>query len=508
MVAAAHPLATAAGVRMLERGGNAADAAVAAAFALSVVEPSMSGLGGRTQLLLRLPDGSVEGVDATTQAPASYDDASAPRARYGYGVVGVPGTVAGLVATAERYGSLPLATLLEPAIALARDGFRLLPGEALRQAAVADQLAESEGGRRYFLREDGTPRPAGTLWVQEDLARVLEAIADEGADVFYRGWIARRIAEDVAAHGGHVTMASLADYGAEEARIVRGSYRGHELAGLWVPSYGAITIEILHLLETLDMAGRRGGDWAAAVHEAVRVAYRDRGAQNDWSDARRITSKRWARQRATEMRLEGGAPAGRSGRGDPGPPAWEENPGHTSHLTTADGRGMMVALTQSNGPNMGSRVATPGLGFLYAATLGGYLGAMAPGERARSHISPFLVLRDGEPYLALGAAGGGRIPPAIVAVISRLIDHGMSLGEALAAPRAVPDGDELDAETNTGMGFTAADLDRLGALGFAVDAVAEEGAFGRVHAVLWTDDGWVGGADPDWEGSAAGPGGG
>ena len=194
---------------------------------------------------------------------------------------------------------------------------------------------------------------------------------------------------------------------------------------------------------------------------------------------------------------------------------------HTTHLSTADGSGMMVALTQSLGPNMGSAVVTPGLGFVYAATLGGYLGRLEPGERAQSHISPFMLARDGEPLMALGAAGGGRIPTAIVAAISRIVDQEMPLSEALAAPRIVPETPRMrdpgDADAPTvvqvelvdGLGFGAADLDSLATKGFAVETVERSGAFGRIHAVFWdaARGVWVGAADPDWEGAAIAPGG-
>jgi len=241
------------------------------------------------------------------------------------------------------------------------------------------------------------------------------------------------------------------------------------------------------------------------VAEAIRVAYQDRSAQTTWEDAERLTSREWARERAAEMRLAGGV--GGAGAGgaevDGGGGA-----GHTTHLTTADSRGNVVALTQSLGPSMGSRVAAPGLGFLYAATLGGYLGDMRPGERASSHISPLLVLSDGEPYLALGAAGGGRIPPAIVAVVSRIIDHRMSLEDALAAPRVYPQRRGFEAEIGTGLGFMPEDIEAMRALDFDVEVIDREGAFGRVHAVLRdaASGTWIAVADPDWEGAAAGVG--
>ncbi|MEJ2541211.1 MAG: gamma-glutamyltransferase, partial [Gemmatimonadota bacterium] len=255
--------------------------------------------------------------------------------------------------------------------------------------------------------------------------------------------------------------------------------------------------------------------WALALSEAIRVGYLDRAAQEDWDDALRLTSEEWADQRDDLMRLQ--ESAGGSGReGAPAPLGTES--GHTSHLSAADGDGMMVALTQSLGPNMGSRVASPGLGFLYAATLGGYLGRLEPGERARSHISPLMVEGDDSFLLALGAAGGGRIPTAIVAVVSRIVDRGMTLQAALAAPRVVPEagpaatsaeGGQMEAELEAvpGLGFGPSTADFFLRHGYGVERVEEAGAFGRVHAVLWhPEEGvWEGGADPDWEGAVAVP---
>jgi gamma-glutamyltranspeptidase/glutathione hydrolase len=538
---------------MLDAGGNAADAAVAAAFTLAVVEPSMSGLGGRAQILLRTPDGALHGIDGTTQAPASYDPDTAPQADHGYPVIGVPGVPAALLRAHAEFGTLPLAQVMAPAIRHADEGFELLPGEARRHAAAAEELAAFPGSRAVFLQEDGTTRPAGARFRQPELATTLRAIAEGGADAFYRGEIARRIVDDVQANGGVLTLASLAEYRAETSTVLRDDYRGYETVGLAVPSFGAITLEILNLLEPFDLAAFSEARWAAVFAEAVRVAYLDRGEQYTAGDRARLISDAYAAERldalrlpegvrpaaaadagaAPAPRLDGAGPAGRAvvagarsaplparaegGPATPPPPAWTEEVGHTTHLTAADGDGMVVALTQSLGPSLGSKVVTPGLGFVYASTLGGYLGRMEPGERAASHISPFLLLRDGQPVLGLGAAGGGRIIPAVVAVTSRIVDRGMSLEEALRAPRlypatgsafADPSPDAVvpvDVEVETGAGFSAAHLDSLTAFGFQVDPEPRSGRFGRVHAVYRPDPGapWVGGADPDWEGSVA-----
>ncbi|MCJ7628843.1 MAG: gamma-glutamyltransferase, partial [Longimicrobiales bacterium] len=240
MVSAAQPLATWAGVQILEAGGNAADAAVAAAFAIAVVEPTMNSIGGRTQILVRLADGQIRGIDATTQAPATYDPETAPQAGYGYAVIGVPGAVAGLVRLQGEFGTLPLETVMQPAIRYAREGFPVNSIVAGQFASAAEDASEFEGTRKYYLKPDGSPFAEGEILVNEDLARTLTTISKREGEDFYRGEIARKMAEDIQAHGGAVTLESLNDYRAEDALIVRGSYRGYELVGSYIPSAGAL----------------------------------------------------------------------------------------------------------------------------------------------------------------------------------------------------------------------------------------------------------------------------
>lgn len=528
MVVAAQPLATAAGVEMLERGGNAADAAVAAGFAVAVVESTMNSIGGRTQILLRLPDGSVQGIDATTQAPLTYDPATAPRAGQGYPVIGVPGAVAGLTRLAAEHGTLPLPTLMGPAIRLAEEGYEVLPLEAARRASAMDEIREFEGTREYFLEADGTTHDAGDLFVQEDLARTLRAIARNGAEIFYRGEIARAIAADMEANGGAVDFPALEGYRALDARIVRGSYRGYELAASYHPAGGATSVEALHIMERFDLEGAPPEVWAAVVGQALALAFEDRQLQGPDEAATRLTSAGWAARRAEVVRVPAsagvpGTPDGGSadrspevaGGGAPGPAGapWTAlsrpgDGGHTTHLSTADADGMMVALTQTLGPNMGSKVATPGLGFLWASTLGGYLGDMEPGERASSNISPILVSRNGEPVMILGAAGGARIVSAVVQAISRYVDYGVDLPTALAMPRVHPVDGGLQVEEVGGSDWTPAQLEALRSLGLEVDVVDADGRFGRVHGIQWDAEAaeWIGAADPDWEGSADEPG--
>ena len=525
MVVAAQPLATAAGVEMLERGGNAADAAVAAAFAVSVVEPSMNSIGGRTQILVRTADGVFHGIDATTQAPDTYDPDTAPQAGYGYPTVGLPGAVAGLTRLLQEHGTLPLATVMEPAIRYASEGFALLPGEAARQASTAEQLRESEGATLYYIEPDGSPYDAGDHFVQSDLAMVLRRIASGGADAFYRGEIAQAMADDIVGAGGHVTAAALAGYRAEDARVVRGSYRGHELVGTFTPAAGAMTIGILQIIENFDMAGADETTWASVVGQALALGFEGARTHRGPDAWQLLTSREWASEQAERVRLPVAAAAmgpepAAVPRGSPEPAAaylaGPDDEGHTTHLSTADADGMAVALTQTIGPAMGSKIATPGLGFLYAATLGGYLGRLEPGERARSNISPFMVMDGGDPMLVLGAAGGARIVSAVVQAVCRVVDQGLSLPEALAAARLHPMQGSLNSpgsesgfqmETSPEIGWSADVLAELRQLGFAVQEVPRAGAFGRIHGMSWdaATSSWTGAADPDWEGSAAAP---
>jgi gamma-glutamyltranspeptidase/glutathione hydrolase len=509
MVSAAHPLAVAAGVRMLEAGGNAADAAVAAGFAIAIVEPTMNSIGGRNQILVRTPDGDVHGIDGTTQAPWDYDYTTAPQASFGYAVIGIPGALAGLIKLHEDHGSLPLARVMQPAIEYAEDGFRILPGDARRQASGAEQALQFPGTAAAYYKGDGSPYEPGEILRQPDYAETLRKIAVGGRDVFYRGEIAQAMAADFAAHGATVDLEDLEQYRAEDSRIVRGSYRGYEIVGTDVPAAGVLSIQALQIMENFDPSSMSEAEWFAVTGQALNVAQRELGVLGSDTAAVRATSKEYAATLAAGIAAPGRAAVGSgSPLAPPGPRG--DRQGHTTHLSTADADGMVVSLTQTLGPNMGSKVVTPGLGFLYASTLGGYLGSMTePGMRARSNICPLLVLRDGQVVMVLGAAGGGMIPPAVVHAITRVIDFGMDLPHALAEPRAVGgfDGNALSAETSPGIGWTESELDEMRALGLEVRPVERSGAFGRVHGIQFdaATGTWIGAADPDWEGLAYGP---
>ncbi len=498
-IATAHPLATQAGEQMFALGGSAADAAVAAAFTLAVVEPSMSGLGGRLQAIYTSENGTVKGIDASTEVPAAYVH-STERHRYGYSTIAIPGVVAGLLELHGQEGVLPLEQVMAPAINHAENGFLVLPGEAARQAKVVDQLAEFEGSKKYFLTKDGSPLPAGYMFLQKDLAGVLKRIAQEGHKGFYEGETAALMVSDLQANGSIITLEDLKNYKALPAKVLDGDYRDYSVKSLYLPSFGAITIQILQGLNALPAFKKGDSEWAAVLGEITQKAYENRRKQDDPDSLKMILSKESAEKIAL------GASPKKALVNDFIPPrAWQVAMGHTTHLSAADASGRVVSLTQTVGPNMGSKVASPGLGFLYAVTLGGYLGQYQPGDRANSHISPTLLLKDNKVHLAIGAAGGSRIPTSITQVTQRYLDEKWPLAEALALPRIYPNADTLLLEKHPGLQWPEGTEAALDAIGKPYKYITEPARFGRVHAIALDtlNQRWIGAADPDWEGTSS-----
>lgn len=501
MVVSGSPYATEAGVRVLEAGGNAVDAAVAAAFALAVAEPTQSGLGGRTQILVRMADGTVHGIDGTTQVPALYDTESAPRGEHGHAAVAIPGTVAALGRALEDHGTLPLAQVVRPALDFAREGIHLPAGEARRLAGLAEEIDAASEVARLFYGPGGAPLDAGALLVQPDLAGVLETLAREGAHAFYRGDIGRRIADDMAAHGGFVTAADLESYGAVDSEVGEGTFAGYRLVGSYLPASGVTVIEILQILDAVVPPREDEGLWAATVAEALLAGFEDREEAEvrlaPDEAVRWLTSDSLARRRAAgiadKLRGVGGRVAVSAGALDDG-----REPAFTTHLSVADTFGNVVALTQSLGPTLGARVVTPGLGFLYASTLGGYLAGGGPGYRPWSSQAPLIVVRDGEPALVVGGAGARRIVSALVTTLSRVLQDGESLDAALASPRLHATGSRVEVQEGWPVAQALEDL------GYRV-GLREAAYFARLNAVALPRPGsFLGAGDPRWSESAAG----
>jgi gamma-glutamyltranspeptidase/glutathione hydrolase len=475
----------------------------------------MSGLGGRASVIVREPNGAVHGIDGLNQVPRGYRQNSGIPAVYER--VAIPGVPAALASALAARGTWPLARVIAPAIALAEDGFTLGEAEAERWAAAREELAKFGAGRGTYLKPDGSPWRAGERVRNPLLAATLRRLAAEGVASFYQGAIADEIDRDMAAHGGFVRRDELAAYQALPALVVTGTYRGHQLTSNFRPAAGHAVIQALQTMEGLTVPGvDEPARWAAVIGQAMQLALADRSMRrgSEAESAAWLTSLEHAAERATRITIP-------ERDVDAVPPeiipfqgaAWWNPPGTlvtaptdreaTTHLSVADRDGRVVALTQSLGPAMGTRLVAPGLGFLYATRLG-----TVPGSRPGSTIAPTIVVPPGgAPVVALGGAGDARIISAVIQVISRLVDHRMSLADAVAAPRVHPDeAKTLRVEEGPVSSWSAVDRARLEGWGFKLIG-APSGFFGRVHAVSRPRDGGpvIGVAEPRWTGGTAGP---
>jgi len=528
MVATAHPVATHVARDVMNRGGNAVDAAVAAGFTLAVVEPSMSNLGGRIQILVRSPNGDYQGYNGMTEVPASYAPPEVSVGQ-GYGTIATPGVVAGLARLHEEHGSQPWSELLQESARIARDGYVLLPGAAARHENGLENFKDDPGFQQVFIESDGTAFDAGDLLRQPALARTIGRLAEAGADDFYQGEIARQIAADMAANGGHVTAEDLAAYKVLDGRGITTRYRGYDIHSLAAPAGGGLVVKALNILENIDLAALTEMQWAAVMNQALALTLNSMAQDRSELDLERVADKAWAAEQAGSIRIPPAEsisePATLTTHNNPLPVSatdwsgghWGPDSHHTTHFTIADCEGRVVSITQTVGPLFGARVITPDLGFVYASTMGSYLSTadQKPGSRPRTTIAPTVVTREGEVVLVLGAAGGIRILSAIVQTISRHVDQGHDPVTAVALPRVHPvrgetnSGDrvtyseQLNLEMTPERGWPAAVADDLKAAGFEVSSVERHAAFGRVHLVARSEQGWQGVADPDWEGTVA-----
>lgn len=527
MVSTAHPLASEAARNVLEQGGNAADAAIAAGFALAVVEPSMSNLGGRIQILVRSPDGRYQGYNGMTEVPASFIAPDEPPSQ-GYETIATPGVVAGLSRLHTEHGSMAWSALLRDSERLARDGHKLLPGAAARHENGLEKFKDNRGFQQVFIEANGTAYDTGDVIQQPALAQTIARLASAGADDFYRGEIAELIAADMAANGGHVNAADLAAYKVLDGRNISTRYRGYEIHSLAAPAGGGLVVKALNILENFEMGALTEAQWAAVMNQALAITINSMAEDRAEPDLSHVADKTWAAEQATAIRTPpamatthfyGDAPRDlHAATTDWSGEQWGEDSHHTSHFTISDCDGRIVSITQTVGPLFGSKVITPDLGFVYAATMGSYLSSadQAPGSRPRTTIAPTIVTRDGEVVLALGAAGGIRILSAVVQTITRHIDQGHDPVTAVALPRVHPvrgedeEGErityleKINLEMTRQRGWSRAVEKSLKTAGFEVTEVKRHASFGRVHLVARSADTWQGVADQDWEGTAVG----
>ncbi len=462
MVVTAQRLATRVGVDVLERGGNAIDAAVAVGYALAVVYPAAGNLGGGGFMTLHLADGRNAFVDFRERAPLAarpdmYLDAQGRPIRgasvRGHLAVGVPGSVAGLEAARERYGSMTREQLIAPAVRLADEGFVLDAGDVeMLRTATADFRRDAPSAAIFLNR--GEPWAVGERLVQRDLAATLQRIAKEGAAGFYDGPVAEAIARASADGGGIITREDLARYEPRERTPIECEYRGFRIVSAPPPSSGGVIVcEILNVLEGYPLA-EEGFRSARAVHwqiEAMRHAYFDRNTYLGDPDfvrnpVERLLDKSYAER---VRRAIDPARAGVSRELRPGVAPHEGS--NTTHYSIADAMGNAVSVTYTLNDWFGARVTVPGTGVLlnnemddFTVKTGvpnlyglvqGDANAIAPGKRPLSSMSPTIVTRDGRVTMVLGTPGGSRIITAVVHTLLNVIDYGMTIQEAVDMPR-------------------------------------------------------------------------
>lgn len=465
LVASGHPLASAAGVAVLEDGGNAVDAAVATALTLDVVAPYAGVLGGGGFMLIYVAESQeIVVIDFRELAPAAatrdmYLDADGDvvpdLSTIGYKAVAVPGGVAGLALATQRYGTLSFRQLLRPAIEHARRGFPVSPHLHEAIASNREVIARDPEAASILLTRAGAPPPVGSTLKQPQLARTLRRLARGGWQEFYRGRVAHAIADDMAEHGGLITLEDLAAYRPTLRRPIHGTYRGYDVWSMPPPSSGGVHIvQMLNVLEGDDLAAWGFGSSAYIHHlaETMKLAYADRAkhlGDPAFYDVpvRGLTSKAYAAALREQIDPARARPSDEIQAGDP---ARYESP-NTVHLSVMDRWGNAVALTQTLNTNFGARVvagdtgiflnnemddfsAKPGVPNVYGL-VGGEANAIQPGKIPLSSMSPTIVTKDGRPVLVLGSPGGSTIITAVLQTIVNVIDFGMDIQEAVDAPR-------------------------------------------------------------------------
>jgi gamma-glutamyltranspeptidase/glutathione hydrolase len=540
MVVAEHPLGAEAGAAILERGGNAVDAAVATAVAMTVVEPFMSTLaGGGTMLLHLARGGETLCVDFNVEAPAAAHERSyelgegiASTAVYawrrvvddanvfGPRSVAVPGTVAGLCLALERWGTMDLADVIAPAIKLAEEGFIPDWYMALHTAILCQELAAFPSTARTYLRDGDyvyrTPvHNDGEVFRQPDLARSLRLLAKEGPSAFSTGAIAQAIHEEMAATGGMLTRDDLARYAPRVLPALTGTYRGLELALSPGATGGTTALEMLNILAQFPRS-RTTWKTPSGLHlraEANRRAFLDR--LEHLGDPERVKapweallSRAYAAKIAAGLKPRGPL----STRAAPDPWRYEtaaRAADCTTHLCAVDRQRNMVSLTNTAVSLWGSRMVVPGTGILLQNGMvwfdpePGHVNSVAPGKRPLVNMVPALAFKRGAPYLAVGAPGGRKIVSAIPQVIANMVDLGDSPQAAIEAPRLHTEGGDLWVDDRVGTASLAA-LARMGHP--VVPTHVEPGTFyfSKPVAIRVTGKGLEAGLDPVHAAAAAG----
>lgn len=468
IVAVSHPAAAEVGRQILAKGGNAVDAAAGIQLALNVVEPMMSGIGGGGFMMVYQKDeNKISVIDSREMAPNGVDakmflgEDGKPIPfydRHTHGnAVGVPGTLLGVDTALQKFGTMKLSEVIDPAIELAEKGVKVnwITAEYIQDAK--EKLEKHETAAKVFV-PDGNPLQEGDLLVQPDLAKTLKLIKEKGTDVFYKGEIGAAIVAEVQRTGGSMTLDDLKNYEVKEREPVRATFRGYEIVSMPPPSSGGLTlIQILKLMEGFDNS-KDGPQSVAYLHrliEANHLAYADRAAymaDEDFYPVPKkglIDEKYIAERRALIVpdkandKVEKGDPWKAEGKTAPPPkelPAPSAS-GYTTHFAVMDKWGNLVSYTTTIEDVFGSGIMVPGYGFMlnneltdFDATPGG-VNEVEAGKRPRSSMTPTIVLKDGKPFMAVGSPGGSTIIASVSQTILNVIEHNMPIQEAILAPR-------------------------------------------------------------------------
>ncbi len=521
MVVTSHFLATHSAQDVLKKGGNAIDAAVTAAFSLAVTQPRSGNIGGGGFMLISSEkNNEVVAVDYREKAPAGATvdmfldkegNADSQLSRYSHLAAGVPGTVAGLALALETYGTISLKEAMAPAIKLAEEGFVVTPRFSDGLKDKQEMLKKWDSSNKIFYKPDGSFYEPGELFVQKDLAATLKRIAEQGAQEFYVGKTAELLVAEMAKHGGLITMEDMKNYAPTMRTPVHGQYRGYDIYSMSPPSSGGVHIvQILNILEGYPIA-EYGHNSAQTIHlmaEAMKRAYADRSFYLGDEDFVKVplqglTSKDYAKKIREGIDMDKATPSSTIAPGKPQPYESSE----TTHFSIVDNFGNAVSNTYTINFSYGSGIVVDGAGFLlnnemddFSAKpgvpnayglIGGEANKVEPNKRMLSSMSPTIVKQHGKNFLVTGSPGGSRIITTTLQVIMNVIDHGLNIQSAVAAPRFhhqwLPD--ELRIEEGIS-------VDTIKILQGKGHEVQQKSAMGAIQSIMVKDGMMYGGADP------------
>ncbi len=515
------------GAEIMQKGGNAVDAAVAMGFALGVCEPFTSGLGGGGLATIHTADGENFFIDFREVAPAAatldlYLDAegkSNGNTVKGGLASGVPGEVAGMLYLLENYGSgkLTRQQIMEPAIRIATEGFTVSRYCANAISDAYDKAVEFPEMQSVYWNELGLPYEEGDVIANPDLAKALQKIADEGKDGFYKGEIAQAVVDTNKKYGGVMTMEDLANYDVMVHEPVTGTYRGYQIISSPPPSSGGThLIEILNILENFDVSSMKvnSPEYVHLLAETFKLSYADRArymADTAFADVplKGLTNKEYAKTRAALIDLkEAKEPV------DFGDPTLFEHT-DTTHYSVADAQGNCVAITKTINYYFGSGVMVGGYGFMMNNQMDDFstdpesVNRVEPGKKPLSSMSPTVVLNeDGSPFMVLGTPGGARIFASVAQIITRVIDSGIPLHDAISIPKIWNNGPQNNLQYETplkGYEDYAVTEETVKALEEMGHGEIKTAASGAVQAIQFMPDGSLyGTADPRQDGKAVG----